>query len=147
VLLKGGNSKIRLGLAAKLAICVIVSTAAFFALFGFINLKVERAESQELVVQAADRITDVIQRSTHYEMLRHDPDALHNMIQQMGSEPGIRRIRIFNKDGRITLSTDGGTEPPPTVARFLRQAGRASPGSDAADLQRARVFERRLSRA
>ncbi len=28
----------RLGLAAKLAICVILSTAAFFAFFGFINL-------------------------------------------------------------------------------------------------------------
>jgi hypothetical protein len=34
---------IRLGLAAKLAICVIASTAAFFALFGFINLRAERA--------------------------------------------------------------------------------------------------------
>ena len=28
------------------------------------------------------------------------------MIQELGAEPGIRRIRIFNKEGRITLSTD-----------------------------------------
>jgi len=97
---------IRLGLAAKLAICVIVSTAAFFTLFGFLNLKVERAQSQELVVQAADRITDVILRSTHYEMLHNDRDALHNVVQETGTEPGIRRIRIFNKEGRITISTD-----------------------------------------
>ena len=37
------GAKFRLGLAAKLAVCVIASTAAFFALFGFINLRMERA--------------------------------------------------------------------------------------------------------
>jgi two-component system, NtrC family, sensor kinase len=98
--------KLRLGLAAKLAICVIVSTAAFFTLFGFLNLRVERAQSQDFVLQAADRITDVILRSTHYEMLHNDRDALYNVVQELGTEPGIRRIRIFNKEGRITLSTD-----------------------------------------
>jgi two-component system NtrC family sensor kinase len=97
---------IRLGLAAKLAICVIVSTAAFFALFGYINLRVERAQMRDFVVQAADRITDVILRSTKYQMMRNDHEALVNVIQDLGSEPGIRRIRIFNKEGRITLSTD-----------------------------------------
>ena len=67
---------IRLGLAAKLAICVIASTAAFFALFGYINLRMERSHSEELVEQSADRITDIILRSTHYEMLHNDRDAL-----------------------------------------------------------------------
>jgi two-component system, NtrC family, sensor kinase len=98
--------KIRLGLAAKLAVCVIVSTAAFFILFGFINLGVERSQSQELVRQAAERNTDVILRSTHYYMLHNDRDALYTLVNELGSEQGIRRIRIFNKEGRITLSTD-----------------------------------------
>ncbi len=97
---------IRLSLAAKLAICVVASTAAFFALFGYINLRLERRHSQDLVVQAADRITDVILRSTHYEMLHNDRQALYNIIQELGTEPGIRRIRIFNKEGRIAFSTE-----------------------------------------
>jgi two-component system NtrC family sensor kinase len=96
----------RLGLAAKLAICVIASTAAFFALFGYINLGVERRHSQDLVEQSAGRITDVIVRSTHYEMLRNDQEALYNIIHELGTQPGIQRIRIFNKDGLITYSTD-----------------------------------------
>ena len=74
--------KIRLGLAAKLAVCVIVSTAAFFTLFGFLNLRVERAQSQEFVLQSADRITDVILRSTRYEMLHNDRDALYNVVRE-----------------------------------------------------------------
>jgi two-component system NtrC family sensor kinase len=97
---------IRMGLAAKLAICVVVSTAVFFALFGYLNLRVERRQAQELVEQAADRVTDLILRSTHYEMLHNNREALYNGIQEMGSEPGIERIRIFNKEGRIMFSTE-----------------------------------------
>ena len=100
------RSTFRFGLAAKVAVCVIASTAAFFTLFGFLNLRIERAQSEELVKQAAQRVTDVILRSTHYEMLRNDREALYNVIEELGSEPGIQRIRIFNKEGRITFSTD-----------------------------------------
>jgi len=100
------NPLLRMGLAAKLAICVIASTAAFFALFGYLNLSMERANSERLIEQSAERLTDIILRSTRYQMLHNDRDALVNAIQELGSEPGIRRIRIFNKDGRITLSTD-----------------------------------------
>jgi two-component system NtrC family sensor kinase len=39
-------------------------------------------------------------------MLHNDRQALYNVIQEIGSEPGIRRIRIFNKEGRISFSTD-----------------------------------------
>jgi len=96
----------RVGLAAKLAVCLVASTAALFTLFGYFNLRELRRHSEEMVLQSAERITDVIQRSTRFEMLRNDRQALYNVIQELGSEPGIRRIRIFNKEGRITFSTD-----------------------------------------
>ena len=97
---------IRLGVAAKLAVGVIVSTAAFFTLFGFINLRVERRQAESLMVQSADRVADIILRSTRYDMMRHDREALYNTILQVGSEPGIQRIRIYNRDGRIMFSTE-----------------------------------------
>jgi two-component system, NtrC family, sensor kinase len=97
---------IRLGLAPKLAICVVTGTAALFALFGYINLRVIRRQSEDLVLQAAERITGLILRSAHFGMLHNDREALYTVIQEMGGEPGIRRIRIFNKEGRITVSTD-----------------------------------------
>jgi len=96
----------RVGLAAKLAVSLIASTAALFVVFGYFNITEQRRRSEELVLQSAERITDVIQRSTHYEMLRNDRQALYNVIQELGSEPGIRRIRIFNKEGKISFSTE-----------------------------------------
>jgi two-component system NtrC family sensor kinase len=98
--------KLRLGLAAKVAVCVIASTAAFFVLFGFLNLKMARSNSEALVEQAADRIANLILRSTRYAMLQDDRNALVNIVQELRSEPSIQRIRIFDQNGRITLSTD-----------------------------------------
>ena len=101
-----GFRTIRLGLAAKLAICVVASTAAFFALFGYINLRAERSHSERLIEQSAVRITDIILGSTRYQMLHNDRQALYAMVQEMGREPGLHRIRVFNPDGRIAFSTD-----------------------------------------
>jgi two-component system NtrC family sensor kinase len=101
-----GFRTIRLGLAAKLAICVVTSTAAFFTLFGYINLRAERDHSERLIEQSAQRITDIILRSTRYQMLHNDRNALYAMVQDLGHEPGIHRIRVFNPDGRVAFSTE-----------------------------------------
>src|ERR1051325_4559739 len=100
------NSKFRLGLAAKLAVCVIASTAAFFGLFGFLNLRMARSNSEELVRISADRLANIMLRSTRYGMLHNDRDALANIIQELGTAPGIQRIRVYNQDRKVTLSTD-----------------------------------------
>ncbi|HSC77191.1 MAG TPA: putative oxidoreductase C-terminal domain-containing protein, partial [Candidatus Acidoferrales bacterium] len=55
----------------------MASTGALFALFGYWNLRLQKQHSEETVLQSADRISDVIRRSTHYQMLRNDRDALY----------------------------------------------------------------------
>ena len=100
------TKRIRIGLAAKLTTALVAGTAAFSVIWGYINVGALRRHSEAQVLQTAERITDVIRRSTHYEMLHNDREALYNVIQEIGTEPGIRRIRIFNKEGRIQFSSD-----------------------------------------
>lgn len=100
------RDRFRASLAAKLAFSLILSTGALFALFGYWNLRLQRQHAEESVLQSADRISDLILRSTRYQMLRNDREALYQVITTIGSEPGIRRIRIFNEEGRISFSTD-----------------------------------------
>src|SRR3972149_1407840 len=90
---------VRPGLAAKLAVCLVGSTAAFFAVFGYLNPRLQRRQSEEMGLQSADRISDLIQRSTRYQMLRNDREALYQVIQTIGSEPGTRPIRVSSGEG------------------------------------------------
>jgi two-component system, NtrC family, sensor kinase len=101
-------SKIRLGLAAKLAVCLVVSAAAIFIVLSFLQIRLHRTNSEELITTSAERLTHIIQRSTRYQMMRNDREALYQVIRDLGGEPGIRRIRIFNKEGQIRFSTDAG---------------------------------------
>jgi len=101
------GSQVRFSLSFKLIVCLVLSLAALFSLFGFVNLRLQQRQSEDLVLLSADRITDLILRSTRYEMVRNDRAALYEVINTVGSEPGIRRIRIFNEEGRISFSTDG----------------------------------------
>jgi two-component system NtrC family sensor kinase len=101
-----GVARLRLNLTWKLAVLVVASFAAFVALIGYLSLREHRRHSEELVLQSADRVTDLIQRSTRYQMLHNDREALYQMIKALGSEPGMRRIRVFSADGKISFSTD-----------------------------------------
>ncbi len=100
------SQPLRAGLAVKLAVCLVASTGGLFALFGYWNLRLQKQHSEEAVLQSADRISDVIRRSSRYQMLRNDREALYETIRTIGTEPGIRRVRIFNEEGRISFSTD-----------------------------------------
>ena len=112
--------RLRMKLAAKLAVCLVLSTAALFSVFGYLNLRLQRKQSENIVLQSVDRTGDIVQRSTRYQMLRNDREALYQVIQTMGSEPGIRRIRIFNEEGRISFSTD-----PSEVNQFVDKRAEA----------------------
>jgi two-component system NtrC family sensor kinase len=53
-------------------------------------------------------------------MLHNDREAMFQTIREIGSEPGIQRIRIFNNEGRISFSTD-----PAETGRVVDKAAEA----------------------
>jgi two-component system NtrC family sensor kinase len=105
---KGRHGLLRVNLTMKLVMAVVASFAVLVALFSYLSLREHRLHSEQLVLTSADRVTDLIQRSTHYQMLHNDREALYYMINAQGSEPGLRRIRIFNEEGRVSFSTVAG---------------------------------------
>jgi len=94
------------GIATKLGACLVASTATIFAAFGYWNLRMQLHSSEELVLQDAERISDVIKHSTRYQMLENDREGLYQTIRSIGREPGIEGIRIVNNEGRAMFSTD-----------------------------------------
>lgn len=98
---------IRIGIAAKLAVYLVLGTGAVFFTFGLWNVRVHRAHAEALVAQHAAGIGEVIQRSTRYDMLRNDREALRQIIADIGNEPGIRRVRIYNSKGVVSYGSDG----------------------------------------
>lgn len=93
-------------LAIKLTACVVGGMAILFSTYGYWNLRLWRQSQQEIIFQSADRINDIIRRSIRYSMLRNQREEVFHIINTIGHENGISRIRIFNQEGQISFSTD-----------------------------------------
>jgi two-component system NtrC family sensor kinase len=93
-------------LSAKLNILLLGTMVLIFALLGYLNVRLHRQHLEQNTLLAAERIGDVIKQGTTDYMLRNDREGLYRSIQTMAAEPGIEKIRIFDRDGRITYTTN-----------------------------------------
>ena len=94
------------GLTLKLLVALVGITALISAAQGFLSTRQHQQDLEQMVMQAADRNADVVRRSARSAMLKNNRDELHEIMDAIGSEPGIVRLRIFSLDGRIRYSTD-----------------------------------------
>ncbi len=91
----------------KFKVSLYVAIALTVALLLF-TLLVVRHQQDALLREAKSRVTqlsEMVTRSTRFAMLQNQPDYVHRIIQDVGSNPGIDRIRIFSKEGKIIDST------------------------------------------
>lgn len=93
-------------LSAKLIALLVTVMVAVFALLGYLNIRLHRQHLEQNTLAAAERVSDVIKRSSSYSMLHNDRDGLYRIITTMANEPGMERIRIFNQEGRISFSSE-----------------------------------------
>ena len=93
-------------LSAKVNTLLLGAMVVIFALLGYLNIRLHRQHLEQATLLSAERVSDVIKRSTTDYMLRNDREGLYHAIQTMAAEPGMVKIRIFDQDGRITYTTD-----------------------------------------
>lgn len=102
----GSFRRLSYRLSAKLIAALLTAMVIIFALLGWANIRLHRANLEADTLTTAERISDVIKQSTSYHMLRNDREALYEILRTYAREPGIRAVRIFDEEGRISYSTD-----------------------------------------
>jgi len=75
-------------------------------IFTFVSINSQKKQLIGEVLKGASRISETVKRSTRYDMLKYESEAVHNIIETIGEQEGIENIRIFNKEGKIMFSTD-----------------------------------------
>ena len=96
-----GQKSLRFKVGSYLAVALTLAMLVF-------TLLVVRHQRNELLDQAAGHVTqlsEVIAKSTRFAMLQNQPAYIDNIIQDVGNQENIAKVRIFSKDGRIIHST------------------------------------------
>src|SRR5512136_2180908 len=96
----------RLSLINKLTLITSLILVAFMALFAYVNLKELRQLFVEQAVSETEKLSETIIKTTHYQMLINDLPRVFDMIREVGTQKGIKRIRLISNSGRIIFSTN-----------------------------------------
>lgn len=110
-------------LSAKLIALLLLLMLGIFGLLGYLNIRLHRQHLEAATLTSAERVSDVIKRSTTYYMLRNDRQGMYHAIATMADEPGMVRVRIFDREGQISYSSD-----PSEVGHSVDKSGEACYG-------------------
>jgi len=101
-----GWKRLTQSISAKLIGSLLALMVVIFALLGYLSIRLHRQHLEAATLVSAERVSDVIKRSTTYYMLHNDREGLYHTIQTIADEPGMVKVRIFDQEGRISYSTD-----------------------------------------
>src|SRR5271165_5590171 len=102
----GNTPRLRYGLGTKLIVMLLGTMLVIFAGLGYLTVLLQRRHMEAATLLSAERISDVIQRNTTEYMLHNDREGLHRAISAMANEPGVVRLRVFDREGRISYSSE-----------------------------------------
>ena len=93
-------------IGAKLILVVGFILILSLGIFAYVNITSQKNQLTSEVMRGAFRISETVRRSTRYDMLRNLREDLHQMIETIGQQEGLEKIRIFNKEGQIMFSSE-----------------------------------------
>jgi two-component system NtrC family sensor kinase len=93
-------------LALRLILALTLVVAIFEAVFFWLNLTTQERRVLEAMQTGADQLSRSITAATWHAMLADRRDDAYQVMETIGDKQGIESIRIFNKEGDVTFSTD-----------------------------------------
>lgn len=97
---------IRNNLKFKVSVYLFVALSVATALTTLLFIKHREAEMQDMVAGHVMQIADVVVASTRYTMLLNKRDIAEKIIEDVGKQQGIERLRVISKDGTIIHSNN-----------------------------------------
>lgn len=97
----------RTRIGTRLILGAGLTTAIVIGGMAFIVIRSHKAQLLAERTRSADQLSETIKSSTHFDMLENRRDNLHRQIRSVGGlqGQGIRKVRVFNKEGRIMFSS------------------------------------------
>ena len=96
------------GIAAKAIIPVSCAVTGFVIVGCLLLHAYIRNDMIADTIRNEAGLAGTIVKSTRYAMLKTDREMLQQTIEDIGSQPGVEHVRIFNKRGVVMFSSDPG---------------------------------------
>ena len=102
--MKSVIEKIRRRFVSKLILAVGLTLLLTISAWAYFNIKYQEEKVMQNILAGTDRLTNTIRLGTHYAMMLNSRDDINQIIRNIGRQPAIKNIRIYNKEGQIKFS-------------------------------------------
>jgi two-component system NtrC family sensor kinase len=96
---------IRNSLKVKVGVYLVMALTVAVFLFTFMVVRNNREELLHQAISHSARLSEVITKSTRFAMLRNQPSYINKIIQDVGGQNDIDRVRILSKNGTVIYSS------------------------------------------
>ncbi|MCK9380887.1 MAG: ATP-binding protein [Sulfuritalea sp.] len=93
-----------LSLRVRVSLYLFIALSVAMILFTVLILKHRQEDMQDVVSQHVTQLSDVVVASTRYTMLVNKRDIAEKIIEDIGKQKGIERVRVISADGTIIHS-------------------------------------------
>lgn len=91
---------------SKILLSVAITAIVVKGVFAYISLKIQETHLNEAILRSASQLSETIKKSMRFDMLENRKDKAYRIIETIGEQEGIEKVRIYSKEGRILFSTD-----------------------------------------
>lgn len=93
-------------LGTKMSVLISFIFLVFICAYTYFAIHNQRTQVIEEVIRSASLLSDTVKLSSRKDMLLYLPERLHQLVDTIGSQPSLDKVRIFNSLGAIIYSSD-----------------------------------------
>ncbi|HTZ31316.1 MAG TPA: ATP-binding protein [Methylomirabilota bacterium] len=90
----------------KLILSLTVLIVAISCIGGYVTFRMQKQRLVDTMVTGADQLSRSITSATWHAMLADDRTSAYEIMRVIADKHGVDRIRMFNREGQLTFSTD-----------------------------------------
>jgi two-component system NtrC family sensor kinase len=90
----------------KIILSVIGMIVIMNGLLAGLYLSIQKETLDNLMLRAASRISETIKKSIQNDMLENRKEAAYKIMDTIGRQTGIEKVRVYNAEGKILFSSD-----------------------------------------
>jgi two-component system NtrC family sensor kinase len=98
-------------LGPKLILSLTILIVAISGVSGYLNFLTQKKQLVGTMILGADQLSRSITGATWHAMLDDDRKAAYQIMRVIADKQGIDRIRMFNREGKLSFSTDAREHP------------------------------------
>jgi two-component system NtrC family sensor kinase len=124
----------------KIILCVVGMILIVNGTLAWLFLGIQRENLNHAILRTASQLSETIKKSIQNDMLENRKEAAYKIMETIGGQEGIEKVRVYNSEGKILFSSGN----PAEIGRMVDQKAEACfrCHSEARPLERLATSER-----